>query len=280
MDQNDLPLEVVLHRIGTCPICRKGQMLQGSAGWTCDYFKSLQDKCSFTIFAEYDGYRLVEDDALELMRDGITGERQFHTLAGVPFTGRLKLDREKQKVRVVSNIAYMDVPCPNCGAKVRSTGKGYGCENFFRDWKGHCNLWIPREVCGRTITPEEAEQILLRGYTDVLDGFEANGKTFSSCLVIDSNGNVSLNGDICQFPKCGGRVYAGIKGYNCSNYRNPAIRCDFVIWRKLAGHDMTVDEVRTLCTNGHSHIMTFYTKEGKAYDKRLVITPEGTVRMV
>lgn len=279
MDQNDLPLEVELHRIGLCPVCRKGQMLQGAAGWTCDYFKSLDDKCAFTIFSVYDGYTLTEDDALELIRDGLTGERTFHTRAGVPFTGRLSLDRENQRVKVLSDYSYLSVPCPNCGGKVRSTKKGYGCVNFFRDWRDHCNLWVQSEYCGRSISLHEVEMLLTRGYTEVLDGFTANGRTFSSCLVIGPDGTPVLNGDICRCPKCGGRVWAGIKGYNCSNFRNPAVRCDFVIWRRLAGHVMTVDEVRQLCTAGHTHMLTFYTKEGIAYDKRLVIDANGDVRM-
>lgn len=277
MNQNDLPLIVELHRIGRCPVCGKGQMLQGTAGWTCDYFKSLEDMCAFTIFGTYDGYTLNEADALELMNDGLTGERQFHTRAGVPFTGRLK--RIGDKIKVISSSSNLDTPCPNCGSKVRKTQKGYACLNFFRDGTDHCNLWIQGEICGRRITDEEAEQLLERGYTEVLDGFEANGKTFSSCLVINKKGEAVLDSDICRCPKCGGRVHAGIKAYNCSNFRNPAIKCDFVIWRKLAGHVMTVDEVRMLIANGHSHIMTFYTRENKPYEKRLVLTPEGKVVM-
>lgn len=277
MNQSDLPLEVELHRIGTCPVCGKGQMLQGSAGWTCDYFKSLEDKCTFTIFGIYDGYTLTEDDALELMRDGLTGERQFHTKAGVPFTGRLK--RYGEKIKVISSSSMLSVPCPHCGGKVRVTQKGYACVNFFRDGVDHCNLWIQGEICGRKITEEEAEILLERGYTEVLDGFESNGKPFSSCLKISKHGDATLDGDICRCPKCGGRVYAGIKAYNCSNFRNPAVRCDFVVWRKLAGRVMSVDDVRTLCNNGHTPILTFYTREGRAYDKRLMLTQDGKVIM-
>lgn len=275
MDQNDLPIEVELHRIGQCPVCKKGQMLQGSAGWTCDYFKSLEDKCAFTIFGEYDGYSLTEEDALDLIKDGSTSEREFHTKAGVPFTGRLK--RVGDKIKVISSSSYMDTPCPNCGGKVRKTQKGYACLNFFRDGKDHCNLWIQGNICGRTITDEEVEQLLERGYTEVLDGFESSDKPFSSCLVINKNGEAVLDGDICKCPKCGGRVFAGIKAYNCSNFRNPQVKCDFVIWRNLSGRKMSVDDVRVLCANGYSPVLTFYTKDGKPYNKRLVLTQEGKV---
>lgn len=275
MNQSDLPLEVKLHRIGPCPVCGKGQMLQGSAGWTCDYFRSLTDKCAFTIFAEYDGYVLTEQDALELMRDGLTGERQFMTRGGVPFTGRLK--REGERIKVLSSSASMGVPCPLCGGKVRITQKGYGCVNFFRDGADHCKVWISSEICGRRITEKEVETLLEKGRTEVLDGFVANGKTFSSCLVINKQGEVTLDSDICRCPKCGGRVHAGIKAFNCSNFRNPSVKCDFVVWRRLSGRWMTVDDVRTLCEQGHTPVLTFQTREGIAYEKRLVLAPDGRI---
>ena len=123
MNQNDLPLEVVLHRIGECPVCHKGQMLQGSAGWTCDYFKNLQDKCTFTIFQSYDGYVLTEDDAVELITAGKTGKRNFHTLDGKPFTAILKL--VGNKIKVVGENAILSVRCPKCGGKVKEMQKGY-----------------------------------------------------------------------------------------------------------------------------------------------------------
>lgn len=277
MDQNDLPVEVVLHRIGKCPVCGKGQMLKGTAGWTCDYFKSLQDKCTFTIFSSYSGYFLYEEDAVKLITDGMTEEKQFFTLSGKPFKARLV--REGDKIKVVGSNKVLAVPCPVCGQKVSETQKGYACQGLFSADEEHCRLWIPKEMCGRTITEAEAEQLLENGRTDVLDGFTAQGKTFSSCLVVDKNGNVTLNGEICRCPKCGGTVHAGIKAYNCSNYRNPSVRCDFVVWRSLAGHNMTVQEVRDLCQQGRTAVLQFCTRDGVPYQRRLYMTDDGQIKM-
>ena len=278
MNQNDLPLEVVLHRIGECPVCHKGQMLQGSAGWTCDYFKNLQDKCTFTIFQSYDGYVLTEDDAVELITAGKTGKRNFHTLDGKPFTAILKL--VGNKIKVVGENAILSVRCPKCGGKVKEMQKGYACENFFKEGSEHCGVWIPKEICGRKINLTEAEECLEFGRTEVLDGFIANGKEFSSCLVLQENGNFTLDGKICKCPKCGGFIYAGVKGYNCSNFRNMLVKCDFVIWRNIFGRKTTVEDVKMLCSQRKSGIKEFHTKDGHTIQRAMLLNEDLQVKLI
>lgn len=278
MNQSDLNNEVILHRIGTCPVCGKGRMLQGTAGWTCDYFRSISDKCTFTIFGSYNGYELTEDDAVALITDGETDIKTFHTMEGKPFEAILK--RVEDKIKVVGENALLDTPCPICGGKVKETQKGYACEGFFRDGEEHCKFWVHKEICGRFITADEVRELCEKGHTEVLDGFQAQGKEFSSCLVLSPGGDPILDGEICICPKCGGKVYAGIKAYNCSNYRNPGIRCNFVVWRILAGHRMTVEEVCGLCNNRQTPLMQFFSREGKPYERHLIINEQGNVVMV
>lgn len=279
MDQKELTAKVVLNKIGKCPVCGKGQMLQGSAGWTCDYFKSLADKCTFTIFSAYQGYTLNEEDALEIIQKGKTGIRMFRTMAGRNFEGRLIL--EGNKVRVVAENKALGVPCPLCGKKVRETPKGYACENFFREGKEHCGTWIPNEICGRPITIQEAETILERGRTEVLDGFRTSqGKLFSTCLVMGADGNTRMDGRICVCPKCGGTLYAGIKGYNCSNYREEGIHCNFVVWRTIFGRTISVEDVRMLCSQRKTGIMEFHTKDGTPMQRALLLTDDYQVKLV
>lgn len=278
MNQLDLPLEVELNKIGECPVCGKGQMLQGAAGWTCDYFHTLEDKCSFTIFSVYDGYELMEEDAKALITIGQTEEKQFYTLAGKPFRGILK--RAGSQIKVVGQGDYLKNNCPKCGGRVRELKNGYACEHFFEEGDNHCTFWVHKTMCNREISKEEVEELITKHYTEVLDGFFAQGKYFSSCIVLDKEKGAILNADICICPKCGGRVFAGIKAYNCSNYRNPSVKCDFVIWRNLAGHRMKVKEVRGLCEEGKSDLMTFFSKEGSPYTRRLIIDDNGNVKMV
>ena len=99
-------------------------------------------------------------------------------------------------------------------------------------------------------------------------------------MVMQENGNFQLDGKICVCPKCGGMVYAGIKGYNCSNYRNMLVKCDFVIWRSIFGRKITVNDVRTLCTSRQTGIMDFKTKDGKLIQRAMLLNDEYKVKLI
>ena len=274
MNQNDLPLEVVLHRIGTCPVCGKGQMTQGTAGWTCDYFKTIHDKCMFTIFSKYSGYELTEEDAVALIKDGRTMKHDFVTQGGKHFVARLVLD--EGKVKVVGDNRTLSVPCPNCGDKVMETLKGYACRRFF-EAEDRCPLYIPKEVCGREVDEDAVLQVLEYGKSAVMDGFEAQGRTFSAYMKLADDGTCRLESAVCTCPRCGGTLYAASKGFVCSNYSKPGVNCRFVIWRNMSGHEMTIDEVITLCKHGATPVITFRSTTGTEYSGRLVVNAEGRV---
>lgn len=278
MEQKDLQVEVHLHKIGQCPICHKGQMLKGTAGWTCDYFQSLKEKCAFTIFKSYQGYDLTEEDALELIEKGETGKRIFHTLSGVPFIAQMKII--DGKVKVIGENHVLQNRCPICGEPVKETQKGYVCENFFKDGDNHCNLYISKNICGHIVTINEAENLLKNKRTEPIDGFINNGKSFTSCLVLQPNGSVLLDGKVCKCPKCGGIVYAGVKAYNCSNYRDPNIRCDFVVWRNMHGRDITTEDVKAVCENRITPMMTFKTKSGDTMQRSLYLNDEFKIQLI
>lgn len=278
MDQNDLPVEVVLHRIGPCPVCGKGQMLQGTAGWTCDYFRTIHDKCTFTIFSKYSGYELTEEDAVALIKDGRTMKHNFVTQSGKGFVARLVL--EDGKVKVVGENRTLPFRCINCGGKIKETQKGYACENFFTDDASRCLFYVPKSVCERYISEKEVEQLLEKGRTEVLDGFHTQDREFSAYMVMQPDGSCKLDSAVCKCPKCGGTIHTGSKGYTCSNFSNAAVHCKFVVWRNIHGHEMTIDEVRTLCKNHVTPVLIFRTVDGVEYSGKLVINKEWQVKRV
>ena len=276
MDQKDIKDKVVLNYIGTCPVCGKGRMLQGSAGWTCNHFKDWEDKCSFTIFGMYSGHVVTEEEAVSLITEGRTGVVDLMTKDGKPYRGFLKIEDDKVKVSGVTE--YLDTECPACGGKVRKVKDGWACINTAVE---KCKLFIPSTICSRHISPDEVRELLEKGRTEVLDGFvKKDGKTFSSCLVIEQDGSCRLDGRICRCPKCGGDVYAGSKGYNCSNFRNKDIRCDFVIWRNIHCHAVTVDEVRVLCGGGRTGLLDFKTQEGGSRARSMMLDDNYKVRLI
>lgn len=278
MNQSDLKDKVKLNYIGTCPVCGKGRMLQGSAGWTCNHFHDWEDMCSFTIFGSYNGYALTEEDAVCLITVGETGQCTFISQRGKPFTGKLMLVDDK--VRMVPDNKVLDVPCPLCGGKIREVQGGWMCERYTMDDVTHCPLYLPKLILGRTVTEEEALQLLDKGRTDVLDSFVAKGKPFSSCLVIDNTKGWRIDGRICTCPKCGGDVYAGKKAYNCSNNTNKDVQCDFVIWRSINFHKVTPQEVELLCSGGRTGLLDFMTKSGKHMSRSMMLDDHFNVKLI
>jgi len=278
MDQSDLRDKVKLNYIGTCPVCGKGQMLQGSAGWTCNHFKDWTELCRFTIFGSYSGYVLEEKDAVDLITKGSTDIHQFRTMEGVPYKGRLCLS--EGKVKVVPLHRELAVRCPLCGGKVIETQGGWMCKNYMKGDDGHCPVFIAEQIMGRPVSEEEAVLLLDKRMIGPLDGFIYKGRMFASCLVIDPLKGCRVNGRICKCPKCGGEIYAGTRAYNCSNFRNEDIRCDFVIWRDIRGHEVTPEEVRQLCAGKRTDLIDFTTKEGYHMSRSMIIDDSWNVKLI
>ena len=161
MNQSELKDKVTLKYIGTCPVCGKGRMLQGSAGWTCNHFKDWQDKCEFTIFGMYSGHTVTEEEAVKLITEGKTEEMDLFTKEGKKYRGILTVQDGKVKVRGVRR--YLDTRCPVCGGKVWETGGGWVCEGAAA---GRCSMFIPAVVCSRHTQPEDVRQLLSEGRTE------------------------------------------------------------------------------------------------------------------
>jgi len=148
--------------IGICPICGRGHITEHPFGWACDNSSKNPDgtwyNCKFVVFRQYHGALITEDDVKTLLETGETGELQMCNKDGKPFTGKLVI--KDGKVQLAFPPRYLQGRCPVCGGRIKVTGKGYACENFFKKDDGHCNFFIGSTICNRVITEEEAENFL------------------------------------------------------------------------------------------------------------------------
>ncbi len=105
---------------------------------------------------------------------------------------------------------------------------------------------------------------LLEKRSILLDGFATKEwKTFPTVLVMAADGSITMESVVARCPRCGGEIRVGAKAFNCSNYRQEGSPCDFVIWRNIAGHLMTLDEVREICADGvTSHEVEMFGENG------------------
>ncbi len=79
---------------------------------------------------------------------------------------------------------------------------------------------------------------------------------------------------IGKCPKCGEEIWANAKAYGCSGYKNG---CNFVIWKTIAGKNITESQVKQLLTKKQTgKIKGFTGKKGK-FDAALVLKPDGTI---
>ncbi len=290
LDYNNI--DTTLVKLGTCPVCGKGEMVQGSIGYSCNYFRSLEDKCTFNIYKEYFQKEITPEIATQLITAGRTDIfDDFKNKAGDKFTARLIVADGRVHPDFVNE--YLPEPCPVCGGKVEIFHTGYGCENYHEtDAAGGraCPLFIRGVVCDRAITPDIAVTLLQGKKTAVLDGFTSPAKPeddptgtkkqFSARLYLDDNHMVKFDNELCKCPKCGGQIYIRDKAYNCSKYRDEAIKCSFVIWREMRGREITPDEAAQLCEKGRTETLHgFRGKEGE-YSRQLILTPDFTVKMI
>ena len=240
--------------LGLCPICQKGHIMKGSLGYSCNYFKNMNDKCTFNIYHSYWGKEITEEIARQLITTGKTDIfHDFHNKKGVPFSAYLTIENGIVIPSFVNEV--LETPCPVCGREIEILLNGYACKGYSQKDKNNnrvCNLYIPKTIAQREI-PLEAAEILAKGKkTPFMTGFKSReGNDFSSRLVLTENLDISFDNTLCKCPKCGGNLYINKKAYNCSNYRNEAIKCDFVIWTFYNSRrsNRTLREKRNTCVN-------------------------------
>lgn len=139
--------------------------------------------------------------------------------------------------------------CPLCGGDVIKTMKGFACVNSL-DTEPACQFFLFSTIGNRRLSDLEVTRFL-EDKSILLDGFATKeGKNFTSILSFNLDGSVSMSAQIGNCPKCGGTLYVNQRSVSCTNFNNPSMPCKFTIWRNIGGHEMTLDELRQIITNG------------------------------
>lgn len=273
-----------IEKLGICPLCKKGQIQTVNIGFACNYFKSFEDRCSFNIFKSYYGKVVTKEMVLELIEKGETSVYDdFETKTGVKFSASLKIFQEGNHAFVKAKFykAILKTPCPSCNGKVEITKNAYLCENYNPNEESACRVYVPRKICDRDISVENVEMLLKGEKTPLISGFKKqNGEEFITRLFLNDDFRIEFNNDLCSCPKCGGTIYISKKAYNCNNYRDKKIKCNFVIWREILGRKITENEAIELCTKGETDSFLFVSKDGDKYEKKWMLTKDFKIEML
>lgn len=265
-----------MENVARCPVCHKGDLIEGAKGYMCNHFKSMEDKCGFTVFKSYFGKEMTQEIVKQLV---LTGQTDFYdnlvSKENKVFRAKLVIEDGLIKPHFQQNA--LDTPCPKCGKKVLSTSKAFICEGG--------DLYINKTVASVILSDNEVEILLNGGLTDYRTDFlSANKKEFGAKLYLDDDYQVKFNHEIIKCPKCKtGSVSSNQKAYGCSNYKHEAVKCDFTIWREVSGKKITLEQLTDLCQKGYTDTTKFKPRDGKEYtgfyklddEFKLTIVPVG-----
>ncbi len=202
--------------LGACPRCGK-PVYERSWFYRCiEEPDAPEDQvCPLRFWKDTSGRYIDRASVAALIRDGRTGVLDgFTARDGRTYRGRLELDRETWSVKVRSegwaegenanaNPEYEvnTEPLGRCpreeDCKVIESSTHFICERKLKEEQNgkddslpkSCGFQLPRTVCKREITREEALVYLSTGRTELLTDFTSRfGRPFSATLVLKETG--------------------------------------------------------------------------------------------
>lgn len=266
-----------MEKISKCPVCNQGDLLEATNGFACNYFKTIDDKCGFRIYESYYGKTITKEMVLQLAEKKETDV--FDDLVskeGKIF--RAKLIIEDKFVKSHFEQKRLESSCPKCAKSILVTAKGFACEDFFNDKV--CDFYMSKTVAGVVLSDNDAE-LLLNGQNTAYrtDFMSQNNNEFGAKIVLDDTFNTKLIFEITKCPKCKtGSISANSKAFGCSNFKDTAIKCDFVVWRSMSGKSISIKDLSDLCNTGSTSVIkSFKKKSGETYSGKLVFKDQHKV---
>jgi DNA topoisomerase-3 len=181
--------------------------------------------------------------------------------------------------------------CPICGGNVLERPASYVCEHHGRK-KTDCKFSIPKMILRRSISREEALQLMTDKRTDMLDGFVSRrGFKFSARLLLKpdnklewefaegSGGSSAATEPVVneeplgRCPVCQGLVVETTEHYRCA-----AADCRFQMKRVYAGKTIDRDMARNLLEKGRTDLIEdFVSKYNRPFSAYLKLGDKGKV---
>lgn len=264
--------------IGKCPACEQGEIRETENHFSCNHFKSEDDKCGLTIWKQQYGIEVTEDIVKELIENKKTRTLEMTSKEGNPFSASMVIN-EHNAIQLSFDTVYLDdIECPNCGGKIVETGKSFICESYFDE---SCKLRINKTVAGVELTTEQVAALLTNGRTDFIKGFiSKNNVPFDAKLELTEDCEVKFDSSIVDCPKCGkGKMKEFPKAYSCSNYKSND-PCEFSVWKNQYGGTVNRANLIQLCTKKETKPIAFTTKDGNhPYKGKLILSDAFVVSM-
>jgi DNA topoisomerase-3 len=139
-------------------------------------------------------------------------------------------DKDRSAMRVERRVI---APCPHGDGDIVERPKSYSCTSWKSKKEPGCGYVIWKQVGNRTISPEEAAELVAQG--------------LSAADIAPERTTLGP----CPTPGCGGEIVERGKSYGCTSWKSrQESGCGYVIWKRAGGRDVPLEEAAAMVAAG------------------------------
>ena len=249
------------HQIAVCPKCGN-KILSGEKGAFCAGWKS---GCEIWLPKTKWGITFSEDDYKKL-------------LEGEKLEKEIEENEEKKKIRIAYDAkrGLVDADekieeiaiCPLCGGKILATksrfycsGNGTGKSCSVLGYRNICGAYIENEDIKELLENKEIEKTCKKDEREWKQKMKYDFKESRITFVQPERKSAGYKCPCCKKSD----LYEGEKMYRCMDSK-----CGFTIWKTVAGHVLTDEELTDISNDGITkEIDDFKSKKGTNFTAKL-----------
>ncbi len=248
--------------LGDCPACSSA-VQETTLSYQCEKNEGRDKGCSFVFWKDTSGRWFDRITAARLMQTGQLDDLHgFFSRSGEHYVATVKLTEEGRVEFIGGGESSTDendeelCPCPACDhGTIRIGQTMYACDHAECKFRG-----LSKEMCKRSISPEEAKVIMTNGKSDLLEDFTSKrGRPFKAFLVIE-NTRVKFDfppreaaADATRFPVAPGVVAVcpthKVNIVETETHYQPeegSTGCSLQVAREISKREITRDEAKVL----------------------------------
>jgi len=172
--------------LGKCPKCGK-DVIKGKNYYLCSGYK---ETCDFIVGRTYCGVNLKDTDIEKILNGEETRKMNFKFKSGKKGTGRLKYDKDENRVNIVFEKREKKEigECPKCGAEIVDGKNYYLCSKY----KDTCDFIIGKKILGANIGVKDAKDLIAGKETGEKEFTWKSGKKGKASLRLDGEKNIEF----------------------------------------------------------------------------------------
>jgi len=185
--------------------------------------------------------------------------------------------KAKKKATTKATPQKGTLSCPKCKEGQMLKGKSaYGCSRF----KEGCTTVIKFEFMGKKLTDKQIEQLIQKGKTSKIKGFNSGDQKVEGKIKFNSEFQPELEVEQPESWTCPvckkGTVIKGKAAYGCDNFRNG---CQLRVAFEYYGKKLSDKQVEALVLKGKTPKIKGFThpKTGESFDARLYFNEEKRI---